>query len=329
MQPHLVEPHTSHSRPRSDYYFPTRLDYVPFLTVLKNAPNLSVLRLDNVSVPDKLHLHGLDKVIPVSLPQLRECSLIGINRLKPILELVSLPPSSVKIEIDGIGKLDVSADLAAVTKQQLRTAGHTHLSITTTAIQTSTSTTSGGRYLFSGIHKQGKIQCALMSYGRAFFWANSITHLSINPDGRMFCPTASDSESWDEALAPAWSKLFNGLPLLTNLTITGFQADNVFNALRPFEAKARKTMASCTRVRCPRLDTIVLLDFAAVPAVPSEEEIHRDLRAPLVQNTLVEILEERRAAGKQLNRLIFCNCMVTDSLVDSLERAVADVSLRG
>lgn len=315
----------SDARRPSERQYPLKFPVLDFVKFLHLCPFLETLRLEYVHLDDYSLRHArehsnMDNELALMLPNLRKLTFTGTNRLNSILELVTVP-ATVTLELDDMGKLNLSGDLSAVTKRRLREAKHTHLIITTTAIQTSSDRNREGIFRFSRLRKHEVLFHALVSYGRAFQWSASITHLSLNPDGKMFSTLTHDEESWDEMLAPAWQKLFRALGELTRLTITGFVADEVFKALHPDS----KEKAGVVRVRvpCSKLETIVLKDFQFVESGAEAEDGASEGYAPLAVECLAEMLVARKREGKQMGRLILSNCLNGDTALNSLREVVS------
>ncbi|THH26376.1 hypothetical protein EUX98_g7820 [Antrodiella citrinella] len=140
----------------------------------------------------------------------------------------------------------------------------------------------------------------------------------------MFSTLTHDLESWDEMLAPAWRKLFLSVGALTRLTIIGFVADAVFQALHP-QAKEKAGTTDVT-VPCSRLDTIVLNDFEFVERGSDRETAEG--YAPLEVGRIAEMLAARHKKGKQIDRLILCNCLNAGAAMEKLSKVVSIPSIR-
>lgn len=240
--------------------------------------------------------------LPITLPHLRQMSFVGMGRLK-ILDSLSFPHKHAVLEIGGINKLNIAAELSAASKRRLREACHTHLSISSRTIETSLPDCSG-RYRFSGMLDQHVLPGALVSYGRAFGWSASITHLSLNSDGTMLHPSVSDPEIWRSELGVAWSKLLRSLTQLTYLKIVAFPVEDFLAALHPqIEARAG---VSRMRVPCPRLDTIMLLSFLF--ETRTDTQVGSGSPASLAVHHVTSLFTTRKAAGNPINKLVLSSC---------------------
>ncbi|TCD60466.1 hypothetical protein EIP91_010042 [Steccherinum ochraceum] len=326
-------------RPRNLYYPP--VETLSLFSLLKHAPFLRSLRLEscrlNDTGPAQLQ-RALSLDTPLPMTKMCSWSFVGINRLCFILDNVVINPSQSVLDIDDIGRLNLMGELSATSRERLRGAVHTHLAITTTSIETYSK--SGGAYKFKRLRNHVTLVQALVSYGRAFHWNESITHLSLNPDGSMLSASIStradeaEEESWDEVMAPAWLKLFCGLGNLTHLTLTGFKIANVFNALHPREGQDRKTGEKVWRTSCPALEVIVLMDFAFGDYAEEEDGEELEMEgeacrfAKLDMEMLARFVEARQRVDKGVRSVVLCHCLQAEVARTALKNSVTDVVVR-
>ncbi|TCD60465.1 hypothetical protein EIP91_010041 [Steccherinum ochraceum] len=328
---------------RQVYQFSTSVNTLSLLTLLKYAPCLQSLRLEYCHI-NEVHPSVLHDVLqmdaPLPMTEMRSWTFVGINRLRCLLDNVVINPAQSVLAIDDIGSLNLMGELSAPrSREMLRGAIHTHLAITATSIETYSR--GGGAYKFKRLRNHVTLVQALVSYGRAFHWYKSITHLSLNPDGSMLSASIStradegEEETWDGAMAPAWLKLFRRLTKLTHLSLTGFKIASVLVALQPREGKNRKTGEKAWKTSCSALDTIVLMDFAFGDYHGEEDDgevLEVEGEACRFAKTDVEVLvrffEARKQVDQEVRRVVLCHCLQAEIGRDALKDSVREIIVR-
>ncbi|KAH8093102.1 hypothetical protein BXZ70DRAFT_1010587 [Cristinia sonorae] len=313
-------------------YYNARISLVNLLHLLRQTPNLTSIRIDHILLdhsddtqnPDKPFGGEIDQFLPISLHHVRRLSFSGVNRLWHFLKAVSISPTFATLEIDNVGSLNVSSELSPEARLRLREAQHTHLSITTTAIEAYSATNSGSVYRFSNIKDEHALLHSMVAFGRAFHWSSSVTNLSINSDGRMFSSSPITSKTWHEALSPGWAKLMV-LPQLRHFKVSGFVVDELWRVLHP--SKRVRRGAEHLYVPCPLLETIVLTDFVLVNAETGDFADGYEDYAPLDVGLLLNLISARVQGGRVLGRLILCKCLNVERYLNQLSAVVYTTSM--